>query len=536
MKKIISITITIVLLLSHVWSVNAQALKNALSSPGSSVSDWSAIALLVSGEDFDKVLYMDGLSEYVKDKYLTESKLSPSKATEWHRIIIAITLMGENAENFEGINLLNDGVFFRENLGRQGLNAYIWALIAVSSGSYKEPSGAINTIDGIINHILSKQNTDGSFALKSDAPDCDITAMAIYALSDYRGREEVRLAIDNALNFLDSVQNADGSFSANNIPNSETTAQVITALSSLGCDVKTDARFAGLYDALLTFRTADGFMHAYDGATDTIATYQGVCAIAAANKMSAVYKGKFTVEEQKEIPTNEEPPKETATLKAEAQEKETTMPATSEEIVTECTEAITEAPSEADNSEKQHNPLKLYIFIAVLFVIITFYGIMVKKPLVIVISTLLLALCFVSNSESAKDITVYVSIDCSSINNNYDKLDNSLKNGKYIPADGIILSETAVTVKEGDSVLDLTKKACSENDIQLEYSQSPKDSYVQGINYIYEFSCGDLSGWMYSVNGEFAHVGCSDYPLKNGDYVVWQYTCDLGKDLVEVNK
>ena len=270
MKKIISITITIVLLLSHIWSVNAQALRDALSSPGSSVSDWSAIALLVSGEDFNKALYMDGLREYVKGKYLTESKLSPSKATEWHRIIIAVTLLGENAENFEGINLLNDGVFFRENLGRQGLNAYIWALIAVSSGSYKEPSGAINTIDGIINHILLKQNTDGSFALKSDTPDCDITAMAIYALSAYRGREEVRLAIDNALNFLDSVQNADGSFSANNIPNSETTAQVITALSALGGDVKTDARFEGVYNALLAFKTADGFMHTYNGATDKI--------------------------------------------------------------------------------------------------------------------------------------------------------------------------------------------------------------------------------------------------------------------------
>lgn len=539
MKRIVSITIVVLLILSNVWSVNAQSLKNALASPGNSASDWSAIALLVSGEDFDKDLYMDGLREYVKGKYLTESKLSPSKATEWHRIIIAVTLLGENAENFEGINLLNDGVFFRKNLGRQGLNAYIWALIAVSSGGYNEPSGAINTIDGIVNHILSKQNTDGSFSLKSNAPDCDITAMAIYALSDYREREDVGHAINNALNFLDSVQNADGSFSANSIPNSETTAQVITALSSIGCDVKTDARFVGLYDALLAFKTADGFMHTYGGATDTIATYQGVCAIAAANKMSAVYKGEITFEEQKEVPTEAETQiikDDKVTLKAEVQEEETTMPATSEELATDCTEAITEAPSEDNIDEKQQKHLKLYIFLSVLFVIITFYGIMVKKPLVIVTSLLLLSLCFIGNSESAKDITVYVSINCNSINNNYDKLDNSLKNSRYIPDDGIILSETAVTVKEGDSVLDLIKKACSEKDIQLEYSQSPNDSYVQGINYIYEFSCGDLSGWMYSVNGEFAHVGCSDYPLKNDDYVVWQYTCDLGKDLVEVTK
>ncbi len=42
---------------------------------------------------------------------------------------------------------------------------------------------------------------------------------------------------------------------------------------------------------------------------------------------------------------------------------------------------------------------------------------------------------------------------------------------------------------------------------------------------------GNLSGWMYSVNGWFPNYGCSRYALKDGDIVEWRYTCDLGYDV-----
>ncbi len=152
-----------------------------------------------------------------------------------------------------------------------------------------------------------------------------------------------------------------------------------------------------------------------------------------------------------------------------------------------------------------------------------------------------LAVCFVlflcygnfSQSYINDEITVYMSIDCKTVMDNYDRLDEALKNTEYIPADGIILEKTVFKVKKGSSVLDFTKAITKATDIQLEYSQSPNDAYVQGINYLYEFSCGDLSGWMYSVNGEFISLGCDSCILNEGDTVLWQYTCDLGKDLKE---
>ena len=55
--------------------------------------------------------------------------------------------------------------------------------------------------------------------------------------------------------------------------------------------------------------------------------------------------------------------------------------------------------------------------------------------------------------------------------------------------------------------------------------------YIEGIHNLYEFDCGDLSGWMYKVNGWFPNYGCSRYQLKQGDVIEWVYTCDLGKDV-----
>ena len=69
----------------------------------------------------------------------------------------------------------------------------------------------------------------------------------------------------------------------------------------------------------------------------------------------------------------------------------------------------------------------------------------------------------------------------------------------------------------------------------MEYNGPDTNVYstvmIRGINYLYDFSCGDLSGWMYKVNGKFPGKGCSGYKLKDKDKIEWVYTCDLGKDV-----
>lgn len=128
------------------------------------------------------------------------------------------------------------------------------------------------------------------------------------------------------------------------------------------------------------------------------------------------------------------------------------------------------------------------------------------------------------------DNTCTFVIECKTILNNKDKLKKGLE--KYVPDDAVIFSGT-VGFDSGESVYDILRRICDENSIQMEASYTPAFSsyYVEGINNLYEFDCGQGSGWMYSVNGVFPNYGCSSYKPVNNDKIAFRYTCELGYDL-----
>ena len=129
--------------------------------------------------------------------------------------------------------------------------------------------------------------------------------------------------------------------------------------------------------------------------------------------------------------------------------------------------------------------------------------------------------------------TVTISIRCDTILDNWDKLDDSLKSDKYVPADGVILPTFRAVLRKGDTVYDIFSRVTRYSKIVTDcvYTVNYSSVYVKGINHLYEFSCGELSGWMYRVNGVFPGYGCSRYVLKDGDVIEWVYTCDLGRDV-----
>ena len=133
-------------------------------------------------------------------------------------------------------------------------------------------------------------------------------------------------------------------------------------------------------------------------------------------------------------------------------------------------------------------------------------------------------------SENAAP-TCTVSISCATILENLDRL--NAEKADLIPADGVLLAPTAVEFTEGESVFDVLKRVCRENKIHMEFSETPvyQSAYIEGIGNLYEFDCGEGSGWMYRVNGEFPNYGCSRYTLADGDTVEWVYTCDFGADV-----
>lgn len=127
--------------------------------------------------------------------------------------------------------------------------------------------------------------------------------------------------------------------------------------------------------------------------------------------------------------------------------------------------------------------------------------------------------------------TCTLTVECSTILDNMEKLDTAKT--ALVPEDGVLYATREVTFYEGETVFDVLKREMQNEKIHLEFSTNPlyNSSYVEGIGNLYEFDCGDLSGWSYCVNGWFPNYGCGRYLVSEGDVIEWHYTCDLGKDI-----
>ena len=129
------------------------------------------------------------------------------------------------------------------------------------------------------------------------------------------------------------------------------------------------------------------------------------------------------------------------------------------------------------------------------------------------------------------EYTCTLSISCATILDNMDLCDP--EKVELVPEDGWILEPMTVTFYEGESVFNVLQRTCKQQKIHMEFENTPiyNSAYIEGINNLYEFDVGNLSGWMYKVNDWFPNYGCSRYQLKDGDVIEWVYTCDLGKDV-----
>ena len=134
--------------------------------------------------------------------------------------------------------------------------------------------------------------------------------------------------------------------------------------------------------------------------------------------------------------------------------------------------------------------------------------------------------------EVPKTYNCTITIRCDTILNNMDSLNPD--KAAYVPESGVILQPISVEFTEGESAFDVLKRVCETANIPLEYSWQPlyDGYYLEGINHLYEFDCGDESGWMYKVNGWFPNYTISHYKLSDGDHIVLCYTCKgLGTDV-----
>ena len=267
-------------------------------------NEWVIMALARGGKlnltDERAAAYYANVVDYVNEKAANvnmNGALDKNKSTENSRLIIALSSIGKNARQVGNWDLV---AAYEENglawITKQGINGGIYALIALDTAGYELSD---ETRDGtlreqIIEYILGKEISGGGFALSGSSADPDVTAMSIMALAKYSDNEDVAAVVDRAVEKLSAIQNNDGTYSSWGSVASESSAQVICALSTLGINPDTDERFIkdghSVIDGMLTFYLEDSHTFAHtviDGtlSTNGLATIQCGYAMVAYQRM-----------------------------------------------------------------------------------------------------------------------------------------------------------------------------------------------------------------------------------------------------------
>lgn len=126
--------------------------------------------------------------------------------------------------------------------------------------------------------------------------------------------------------------------------------------------------------------------------------------------------------------------------------------------------------------------------------------------------------------KKSNTVTCTVTVECTSLLYHMDKLKEGHE--EFVPDDGYIIKDYTYKAKKGYTAYDALKDACKKNDIKLTARSTSYGTYVSGINNLDEFDCGDQSGWMYSVNGQFPNTSCGNLTVKDKDNIIFEYVCE----------
>lgn len=254
------------------------------------VSDWTAFALARSGKPV--------LDRYAKTAANAVADGSLRLVTDYARVTLALNASGGNAQDVGAghVNLLAKIAGF-EKMTAQGANAPAYALLALDAAGYEPGTDAKWTRDALIKWLVDNRNEDGGWSL-SGKSDVDVTGIVLTALAPYQDREDVKGAVAGALTWLSAAQLASGGFGSGS-ETSESTSQVLIALTALGIDPASDARFVkdGVSPAarLLSFKQADGkFAHAVGGQGDAMASFYALLGLTALDRYQDGLPGLFS--------------------------------------------------------------------------------------------------------------------------------------------------------------------------------------------------------------------------------------------------
>ncbi|MBQ6171929.1 MAG: DUF4430 domain-containing protein [Clostridia bacterium] len=493
-------------------------------------ADFYAISIRQLGDNASLTAYADAIEKYIASNDV-KSDVTRQKN--------GLALMASGKKDSELLLNLAD-----TTVGEMGIMSLIYGLFLLNNGAYSEKF----TAEKVADELVSMQFADGGWALSGIYSDVDVTSMTIQALSPHISiNQSVAESVDKAVSFLSQKQLDDGGFQSYGTENPESSAQAIIALTSAGIDPINDERFIkngkNPFDGMMKFRLEDGSFSHFEGqSSNGMATYQAFMAITAIIRFNLGLGPLFMFDET----TNDNDISFEEDIILIEEEQNTHEEEIAESVYGPESEKNDDNDTEIDeySSEdvKSGGNSKKILIAAIISVAGAAFIIVciIKKQkaatyiFVVAITGILIGAVFLTDIETPDNYygkntnkenavgTVTIQIRCDVIT----EFDS-----EYIPKSGVILPETEFDIEDGDTVYDILVEAVKKFSIHIETTGPKNIVYINGINHLYEFDYGDLSGWIYKVNGETVSVGCGQCTLKDGDRIVWSYTRELGLDL-----
>ncbi len=507
----------------------------------STKGEWLVLGLARNGMSADSDIfkgYYDNVVRHVEENVDPETgRIDKNRATENARVILALTALGKDVTDVAGHNLLQ-GLSDTDFVKKQGINGPVWTLIALDSHDYEIPTNADSskqvTREWLIDYILENQLEGGGWKIQGETAD-DMTPMAVQALAPYYNSDpEVKTAVDKALTIMEGMVETGSP---------ETLAQIIVARSTMGLDSEE------IVNKMLAFALEDGSFKKSPSANNAnqMSTEQAFYSMVAysrfLNNKTDLYDMSDVVIE---TPSEQEKPVESVTLSDSTLSIKVGKTATLVALV---------SPADATNRTVSWTTSNTSVATVSSNGVVT----AVAEGSAIITATAgeKSASCIVtvtkeSSSEpklefglTEDEIVGYVTI---SFEDNATRKSAELSEieSEFRSPLGTIIRSTRVPFKEGDTIASVTLRLLNEKEFTASYEGDEYGSfYLEAIGnftakgHYYssfgEFDAGRDSGWMITWNGWFIDQGASEFEVKNGDVVRWQYTCQLGADIGDVD-
>ena len=549
---------------------------------GSTYGEWAVLAE-ARGNVSASVWYDKYLSNIAKSVASMNGKLDPTstqtKHTEYSRVILALTALGEDATKFTGSNgtvynlveplFEKNGSTYR--VSEQGNNGTAFALIALDSGNYYDNATGTTARNAWIKSLCDAQINNGAWGIDADFPgsNVDMTAMVVQALAPYCSTNAtVKAAVDKAVEWLSAEYQKTGDYGS-----SESAAQVIVALSALNIDAKIDSRFQhngiSVLSNFLSYAdpNSKGFLHdkqpnstvnqmASEQAAYTLVAYdryvngskrlydmsdvtkrENADAQAVINLIAAigpVGEGSYNAIAEARNAYN----KLSAADKAKVENYNTlTAAETSYKAILKQKQIDQYKALKAHYDDLLNDKTKKY-------------GTAAKKKLA---SILQQAQTDMNAAESCERVTaIYekaitdldavkpgdIEITFRLIGALEATQDVDLTTDSYLPEYVTWVPTKTYALQENATVYDLFTEAMSDAGLRYIGAESNYVSTIYapsclGGYALSEFTNGKKSGWMYTVNGKHPNQGLKNWTLNDGDVVIWHYVNDYSCEVAD---